>query len=55
MGQVCGILSRALTKLYHFEGKTLILEAATKTLAERENTEVVFIMALGELFTEAEM
>ena len=29
-------------------GKTLILEEAAKTLAQRENTRVVFIMALGE-------
>ena len=29
-------------------GKTLILEAAAKTLSEREDTKVVFIMALGE-------
>ena len=28
-------------------GKTLILEAAAKTLAQREDTEVVFICALG--------
>ena len=60
MGQVCVILSKARTKLAHFEGKTLILEAAAKTLVERENTEVentevVFIMALGELFIEAEI
>ena len=30
------------------KGKTLLLEAAAKTLAEREDTEVIFIMALGE-------
>ena len=29
-------------------GKTLILEAAAKTLSERDDTKVVFIMALGE-------
>ena len=29
-------------------GKTLILEEAAKTLAQREDTRVVFIMALGE-------
>ena len=39
----------------HFEGKTLILEAAAKTLSEKEDTEVVFIMALGELVIAAEM
>ena len=37
------------------EGKTLILEAAAKTLSEKEDTEVVFIMALGELVIAAEM
>ena len=35
-----------------FKGKTLILEAAAKTLSQREDTEVVFISALGE--TEAQ-
>ena len=29
-------------------GKTLILDAAAKTLSEREDIQVVFIMALGE-------
>ena len=29
-------------------GKTLILEEAAKTMTQRENTRVVFIMALGE-------
>ena len=36
------------------EGKTLILEAAAKTLSEREDTEVVFIMGLGEVFIAAD-
>ena len=36
--------------IYHIFiiGKTLILEAAAKTLSDKEDTEVVFIMALGE-------
>ena len=34
--------------LFTTTGKTLILEAAAKTLSEREDTEVVFICALGE-------
>ena len=55
MGQVCVKLSWTLPELPNFEGKTLILEAAAKTLSERENTDVVFIMALGELFIEAEI
>ena len=29
-------------------GKTLILEAATHSLSKKMNTEVVFVMALGE-------
>ena len=29
-------------------GKTLILEAATQSLSKKMNTEVVFVMALGE-------
>ena len=29
-------------------GKTLILEAAAQSLSERENTEVVFVLALGK-------
>ena len=32
----------------HFEGKTLILEAAVQSLSMRADTEVVFVMALGE-------
>ena len=31
-----------------FTGKTLILEAAAKTMLEMDDTEVVFIIALGE-------
>lgn len=31
-----------------FTGKTLILEAATKTLSEKDDTELVFILALGK-------
>ena len=38
-----------VSRLNHiFTGKTLILEAAAKTLSDRNDTEVVFIMALGE-------
>ena len=33
--------------LFTTTGKTLILEAAAKTLSERDDTEVVFISALG--------
>ena len=33
-------------------GKTLILEEAAKTMAQRENTRVVFIMALGEIISK---
>ena len=36
-------------------GKTLILEAAAKTLSEREDTQVVFICALGEECENAEI
>ena len=32
----------------HFAGKTLILEAAVQSLSMRADTEVVFVMALGE-------
>ena len=32
----------------HFAGKTLILEAAVQSLSLMANTEVVFVMALGE-------
>ena len=36
-------------------GKTLILEAAAKTLSERDDTQVVFICALGEECENAEI
>ena len=35
-------------------GKTLILEAATHSLSKKMNTEVVFVMALGEAGTKIE-
>ena len=35
-------------KISLYTGKTLLLEAAAKTLSERDDTEVVFILALGE-------
>ena len=34
--------------ILYTKGKTLILEAAAKNLSEKDDTEVVFIMALGE-------
>ena len=57
MEQVCVSCHELLLEYltFNFLGKTLILEAAAKTLSERENTEVVFIMALGELDMAAEM
>ena len=36
-------------------GKTLILEAATQSLSKKMNTEVVFVMALGEAETKIEI
>ena len=48
------IIVMSSSRIISLEGKTLILEAAAKTLSEKENTEVVFIMALGELFIAAE-
>ena len=36
-------------------GKTLILEAATQSLSKKMNTEVVFVMALGEAGTRREI
>ena len=36
-------------------GKTLILEAATQSLSKKINTEVVFVMALGEAGTKIEI
>ena len=35
------------TFIFCHSGKTLILEEAAQTLAQMENTRVVFIMALG--------
>ena len=45
---LCSIVMSS-SRIISLEGKTLILEAAAKTLSEKEDTEVVFIMALGEL------
>ena len=38
--------------MFPFSGKTLILEAATQSLSKKMNTEVVFVMALGETGTK---
>ena len=38
--------------MFPLSGKTLILEAATQSLSKKMNTEVVFVMALGEAGTK---
>ena len=51
MGDYGTGLCRIIMSFYlrsHFAGKTLILEAAVQSLSLRPNTEVVFVMALGE-------
>ena len=54
-GTGLSIIVMSSSRIISLEGKTLILEAAAKTLSEKEDTEVVFIMALGELVIAAEM
>ena len=53
-GTGLSIIVMSSSRIISLEGKTLILEAAAKTLSEKEDTEVVFIMALGELVIAAE-
>ena len=48
MGQVSTFYDVQIFQGNFHSGKTLILEEATMTLTQRENTSVVFIMALGE-------
>ena len=48
-GTGLSIIVMSSSRIISLEGKTLILEAAAKTLSEKEDTDVVFIMALGEL------
>ena len=35
-------------QICQFKGKTLTLEAAAQAIAEKENTKVIFINALGD-------